>query len=242
MARDAALLARADKTGESVFSIYSWEQPTLSFGRNQRARGQYDRDRLTERRVDVVRRPTGGRAILHHREITYSVTAPIRADESLRAAYDRINGILLAGLASLGVRAAIAHSGKSLPPGPIPCFELPAEGEIVAGGRKLIGSAQWRGESAFLQHGSILIDDDQSSLASLAAAGAAEAARIPPAPATLRSLLGRAPDSGEVAGAMFDAVGKSEGICGTLLNEDEIRGAALELLPEFLDEKWTWRR
>jgi lipoate-protein ligase A len=242
MARDAALLARAAKTGESVFSVYCWERPTLSFGRNQRARGQYDRARLSERSVDVVRRPTGGRAILHHREITYSVTAPLRDDESLRAAYDRINGILLAGLASLGVRATIARGGKALAPGPIPCFELPAEGEIVARGRKLIGSAQWRGESAFLQHGSILVDDDQSSLAALAAQGATEAVRIPPPPATLRSLLGRAPDSTEVARAMFDAVSENEGAYGTGLAEDEIRGAALELVPEFLDEEWTWRR
>jgi lipoate-protein ligase A len=242
MARDAALLARAAKSGESVFSVYSWQRPTLSFGRNQRALGQYDRTRLNERNVDVVRRPTGGRAILHHREITYSVTAPIRDDESLRAAYDRINRILIAGLAALGVRATIAHGGKSLTPGPIPCFELPAEGEIIAGGRKLIGSAQWRGESAFLQHGSILIDDDQSSLASLAAQGSTDAARLPPPPATLRSLLGRAPDSGEVADAMFDAVSGSEGVCGALLLEDEVRDAALGLVPEFLDDEWTWRR
>lgn len=242
MARDAALLARAAKTGESVFSVYSWQRPTLSFGRNQRARGQYDRARLHERSVDVVRRPTGGRAILHHREITYSVTAPIRDDESLRAAYDRINGILVAGLASLGVRATIARGTHSIAPGPIPCFEFPAEGEIVAGGRKLIGSAQYRGESAFLQHGSILIDDDQSSLASLAASGATDAARLPPPPATLRSLLGRVPNSNEVADAMFDAVSESEGVCGSLLGEEEIRDAALGLVPEFLDDEWTWRQ
>src|SRR4051812_13186278 len=84
MARDASLLARAASTGENVFSIYSWEKPTLSFGRNQRALGHYDRAKIVGRDIGVVRRPTGGRAILHHREITYSVTGPVRDGISLR--------------------------------------------------------------------------------------------------------------------------------------------------------------
>lgn len=242
MARDAALLARAAGTGESVFSIYSWARPTLSFGRNQRACDNYHRTRIEEREVDVVRRPTGGRAILHHREITYSVTSPVRESESLRNAYERVNVILLDGLLRLGIRASIARGGKAIKPGPAPCFELPSEGEIMAAGRKLVGSAQWRGESAFLQHGSILVDDDQTALASLAADGADGPALPPPPPATLRNLLGRAPEASEVAKAMFDAVREKEETSGTLLLEDEIRGAALQLLPGFLDDDWTWRR
>src|SRR6266567_6132081 len=92
MARDTALQARAARTGESVFSIYSWSRPTLSFGRNQPASGLYDREKIRDAGIDVVRRPTGGRAILHHREVTYSVTAPIGA-ASLRETYTRINHI-----------------------------------------------------------------------------------------------------------------------------------------------------
>jgi lipoyl(octanoyl) transferase len=242
MARDVALLDRAAKTGESVFAIYSWARPTLSFGRNQRAVGRYDRSRLGERTIDVVRRPTGGRAILHHREITYSVTAPLREKEPLRAAYERINAVLLDGLARIGVTASIARGGKAVKPGATPCFESPSDGEIVVSGRKLIGSAQWRGKSSFLQHGSILIDDDQTSLASLAADDAEDAALAPPPPATLRGVLGDAPESADVASAMFEAVNKNEMTLGAIIDEDEIRPAALDLLPEFLDEKWTWRR
>jgi lipoyl(octanoyl) transferase len=242
MARDAALLARAAETGESVFSVYTWDRPTLSFGRNQRASGQYDRDAIRERKVDVVRRPTGGRAILHHREITYSVTAPVAQDGSLRESYDRINRILVEGLRRVGVTAEIASEGKSIAPDSIPCFELPSQGEIVAGGRKLVGSAQWREENAFLQHGSILVDDDQSSLASLAADPFSEAAVIPPAPATLRSLLGRAPTAEVVASALFGAVTELEDCEGTVLEEDEVRASALAKLPEYLDDNWTWRR
>src|SRR5436190_13558957 len=88
MARDTALQARAARTGETVFSIYTWSRPTLSFGRNQPASGLYDLAKLRAAKIDVLRRPTGGRAILHHREVTYSVTAPI-AVASLRETYSR---------------------------------------------------------------------------------------------------------------------------------------------------------
>src|SRR3954466_12069034 len=79
MALDEALMARAIETGEWVLRVYSWATPTLSLGRNQTARGRYDLGRIRERGLGVVRRPTGGRAILHDREITYSVTAPVDA-------------------------------------------------------------------------------------------------------------------------------------------------------------------
>jgi lipoate-protein ligase A len=243
MARDAALLEHAARTHESVFSIYSWDCPTLSFGRNQRAIGKYDRTRLSAEGVAVVRRPTGGRAILHNREITYSVAAPVVESESLRGAYDRINEMLLSGLGRLGVAASIAADGAAaLPPGASPCFETPSEGEIVAGGRKLVGSAQWREPLAFLQHGSILVDDDQSGISAFAAAGAEDAAVTPPAPATLRDLLGRAPSPDEVALAMFEAVREGEGSEGSPMLEDEVRAGALSRLGEFLDDNWTWRR
>jgi lipoate-protein ligase A len=242
MARDAALLARAAETGESVFAVYSWSRPTLSFGRNQRAAGQYAPERMKERGLDVVRRPTGGRAILHHREITNSVTAPIRADESLRASYQRINLILIDGLRRLGVNASVAAGGVAHSPDATPCFVLPSDGEIIADSRKLVGSAQWREESAFLQHGSILLDDDQSSLASLGTEESVASRMTTPAPATLSALLGKAPGSAELAQAMFSAVMDREATPGTILVEKEIRPFALARMPEFLDERWTWRR
>lgn len=243
MARDAALLDRAARTGESVFSVYSWRRPTLSFGRNQRAVGKYDRSKLAANGVDVVRRPTGGRAILHHREITYSVTAPAAPTESLRDSYARVNAVLLDGLRRLGVTASLAACGGAAPrPTAMPCFEQPSDGEIIAGGRKLVGSAQWRDAAAFLQHGSILIDDDQSSLAEFAAPDAEDASMRPPAPATLRELLGRAPEPAEVAGAMFDAIRELESAAGEELLEEEVRRETLSRVPDFTDDNWTWRR
>jgi lipoate-protein ligase A len=242
MARDSALQTRATRTGETVFSVYSWSNPTLSFGRNQPARGQYDLEKIRRANVDVVRRPTGGRAILHHREVTYSVTAPVDEAGSLRETYSRINRILQLGLSRLGVFVELAStSERARVPSVRPCFEIPGEGELVAGGAKLVGSAQWRENGALLQHGSILVADDQSSLPDLSVSAIIASESIP-APATLEALLGRAPGAEEVASAMFEAVRSLEDPDATELAEDEIRSEALDRVSHFLDEDWTWRR
>jgi lipoate-protein ligase A len=242
MARDVALKTRAATTSETVFSIYSWARPTLSLGRNQTAAGLYDLERLRRAGIDVVRRPTGGRAILHHREVTYSVAAPLDESASLRESYSRINQILLDGLARLGVAAEIASRGERAGmPSVRPCFETPSEGELASAGRKLVGSAQWRDNGALLQHGSILVDDDQSSLPSFMADAMNRTSTFSP-PATLGSLLGRTPGPSEVADAMFEAVRSLEDRDASELGEDEIRADALLNVPRFLDEEWTWRR
>jgi lipoate-protein ligase A len=243
MARDSALQARAARTGETVFSIYSWTRPTLSFGRHQPAAGLYDIEKIRSAHVDVVRRPTGGRAILHDREVTYSVTAPAGDAEPLRETYARINRILLDGFARLGVDVELASPSERAPaPSMRPCFEAPGEGELVAHGSKLVGSAQWRDEGALLQHGSILVEDDQSSLPSFAAPGTAPNNGSIPRPATLHALLGRSPGIEEVASAMFDAVRSREDEGATVMAEEDIRGETVSRIPHFLDEGWTWRR
>jgi lipoate-protein ligase A len=243
MARDSALQARAARTGETVFCIYSWTRPTLSFGRHQPAAGLYDIEKIRCSNVDVVRRPTGGRAILHDHEVTYSVTAPVMDAAPLRETYARINRILLDGLGRLGIDVELSAPGERAPtPSVRPCFETPAKGELVARGRKLVGSAQWRDQGGLLQHGSILVDDDQSLLPSFAAAGTGTPSDSIPRPATLHALLGRSPEVAEVAGAMFDAVRSREDENATELAEEEIRGDTMTRIPQFLDEGWTWRR
>src|SRR5438105_3851491 len=103
MALDEALMRRAAQTGTATFRVYSWSVPTLSLGRNQRARDSYDEDVAKDLGVRFVRRPTGGRALLHHREVTYSATLPLADAGDARECYDFINGVLLAALARLGV-------------------------------------------------------------------------------------------------------------------------------------------
>jgi lipoate-protein ligase A len=240
MALDEALAARARRTGECVLRVYGWSGPTLSLGRNQSARGVFDGAQPAAAGVDVVRRLTGGRALLHHREITYSATGPLEPGQSLRGWYDSVNGMLLHALQSLGVHARRAPRTTQMPPpGSAPCFERPAEGEIVVGGRKLVGSALVREQDAVLQHGSILVDDDQPLVARLSAVP------LPPAlpAATLRGALGRAPSLSEVADALLDALrtricAGASPLSGDAALENEV-GSARE---RYASQSWTWRR
>lgn len=240
MAIDEALLDRARTSGEAVLRVYAWSQPTLSLGRHQRARGIWDPERACRMGIGVVRRPTGGRALLHHREITYSVTAPVQPGTSARASYDAINRLLLDGLARLGVVASLAApSVRSALPDAAPCFERPAIGEIVVDDRKLVGSAQWRERDAYLQHGSILLDDDQALVRTLAGNHVPEAA----AAATLRDALGRAPGLDEVARSLIDAVRDrvdpdADALAVEQLPVDHVR----RLDEHYRDDAWTWRR
>jgi lipoate-protein ligase A len=240
MAFDEALMDRARVVDEWVLRVYSWARPTVSLGRNQTAKSQYDLQAIRARGLDVVRRPTGGRAILHDREITYSVTAPVAAAGDLATSYRRINQILVAGLAGMGVAAtAAAPAKRAIGPGMSPCFDEPASGELTVSGRKLAGSAQWRSDGALLQHGSILVADDQSALSGLALG----AARAIPAPATLSETLGRVPAVAELWEALANAVRTLEDPEATILEPDqELRARAAEFVVRYLDDAWTWRR
>lgn len=240
MALDAALLERARETGEAVARIYTWREPTLSLGRNQTALGCYDEGAARRAGVAIVRRPTGGRALLHDHEITYSVTGPTRA-LSLRTAYGRINAILVDALRRLGVDAHLAEAppGGARFPDAAPCFVAPSEGEIVLGDRKLVGSAQWREGDALLQHGSMLIDDDQPRIAPLMTVTAPPV----PAPATLRDALARVPSTTEIAAALSAAIGALEGVdCVPLALDEELEGRMRSSVPRFAHPEWTWRR
>ena len=230
---------RARRTGEWVLRVYSWKRPTISIGRNQTARGRYYLDRIADRGIDVVRRPTGGRAILHHREVTYSVTAPASDAGDLRESYLRINRLLVAALDAIGVCATPAAPMRRAPaPSIAPCFDEPSVGELTVEGRKLAGSAQWRADGALLQHGSILVQDDQSQLAELTVGGAPI-----PAPATLEEVLRERPSVPSVADALFEAVRLHEDRSAEPIALDEdLRAGSSALVFRYLDSEWTWRR
>jgi len=239
MALDEALMLRAARTGQAVFRVYGWSAPTLSLGRNQRARDCYDERAARDLGVQFVRRPTGGRALLHDHEVTYSATLPVGDAAEARAAYDFINAVLLAGLARLGVGASRAIETMSLPPGLRPCFDVPAEHEIVVNGRKLVGSAQWRHEGALLQHGSILVRNDQELIARLMK-GPSMAA---PVAATLADALGREPSTAEVASSILTSLqaATSEAIQPFVV-EPELRRDLDGLRDNYESDSWTWRR
>jgi lipoate-protein ligase A len=240
MAVDAALMDRARDTGESVVRVYTWPLPALSLGRNQTAKGRYDISRLTADSYEIVRRPTGGRALIHFRELTYSITAPAAADEPLRTSYTRLTTLVAGALRRLGVATTSAAPDARTPlPGLSPCFDVPAAGELVVDGRKLVASAQLREDGALLQHGSILIDDDQSKLTSYSY----EPLRPVPAPATLRELLGTPPSADALRAALSAEVEATTGERPLPLATADLDPARIRAhVARFRSDDWTWRK
>ena len=170
MAVDEELLAKA-QAGEPVpvLRFYTWNPPAVSLGRFQDSETAVNADACRRLGFDIVRRITGGRAVFHNRELTYSIIArtndPLFPPDVL-GTYRVIASGLLAGLLNLGIPAEMVSRGsrhaalvekKSRNPS---CFSSPSWYEIMVRGRKIVGSAQRRVLGAFLQHGSILMDYD----------------------------------------------------------------------------------
>ncbi len=172
MAVDEAILEGVDRgSSPPTLRVYAWEPPTVSIGHSQTASVELDWEACAGRGFGVVRRPTGGRAVLHAGELTYSVVG--RSGEpplggTIAESYQAIANGLLLGLEELGVCAELAvvstaarGRGEVAPP----CFASAGRFEIVVTGRKLIGSAQRRSGAAVLQHGSLLTDETHVQLA-----------------------------------------------------------------------------
>jgi lipoate-protein ligase A len=159
MAVDEAILtAVTEGSSLPTLRFYAWSPPCLSLGRNQPL-ADADQEACLAAGVDIVRRPTGGRAILHTDELTYSILLPRsdpRATDDVVDCYRRLSEGLLVGLRRLGVEAiqATGQPGPASDPVAV-CFETPTNYEIIAGGRKLVGSAQWRSRDGVLQHGTL---------------------------------------------------------------------------------------
>jgi lipoate-protein ligase A len=160
--------AAADNGLLPVLRFYEWEPPAVSLGRFQDEASAVRAASCDRLGIDIVRRITGGRAVLHHRELTYSIVSA-RSNEQfpddVLGTYKTIAAGLLMGLRNLGISAEMVTRPKWQEPpkaGRVDaaCFASPSWYELVAGGRKIIGSAQRRLPGAFLQHGSILIGYD----------------------------------------------------------------------------------
>jgi lipoate-protein ligase A len=167
MAVDQALLESVE-TGQSgpVLRFYGWHPPCLSLGYFQPDE-VVDWNACNQRGIDVVRRPTGGRAILHDRELTYSVSLPLKLLASFSSVLDsylRISRALLVGLRRLEVDASLAPQAPTLRSHGPACFDRPSSYEVLLDGRKLVGSAQVRRRNALLQHGSILFQPQVEEL------------------------------------------------------------------------------
>ena len=205
MAVDEAIL-RAVAAGQvpTTLRLYAWEPGCLSLGRAQPA-DDVDWQALAAAGFDIVRRPTGGKAILHVDELTYSVVVPEaepRVGGGIVDSYRRLSAGLVRGLERLGVTDLVAdqRAGNRQSEGPV-CFEMPSDYEITAGGRKLAGSAQMRARSAVLQHGAVPIHGDITRICPLLTAHP-DPGRVRARATTIEEMLGRAAAWREVADAM----------------------------------------
>ena len=203
LALDELLLRRVSAESaavETFLRFYGWPEPTLSLGMAQQASRVVDFAYCRRHGISVARRATGGKAVLHHREVTYSLISNDRSlfpAWSIQDTYRKISAALQQGLALLGIETTLAGSAVGQRRNQRPyrshaCFASAFHHEILFAGKKLVGSAQRRTLRGFLQHGSILLDFDPPLLQG--ALRGQTLSDLTSNVATLRSCLGKAPE------------------------------------------------
>lgn len=241
MAADRGLVDRVAASGEAYLRLYRWAPHCLSFGRHEPALRRYDRARIAALGLDVVRRPTGGRAVWHAGELTYALVAPAAWLGSPAEAYLAIHRCIAEALASLGAVVTLApRPDRSAPVDAGACFARPAGGEVLIGGRKVVGSAQLKHGDVLLQHGSILIDDDQEMVRQVTA-GHTASASAPASELPLARALGRPVGADTVAAALVAAMAMLGGAWAPA-DPVALDSAAEPHAGQFRSPDWTWSR
>lgn len=147
--------------------FYLWSSPTISFGKNQKPEEVVNFNECKKYKIDLVKRPTGGRALLHFKELTYAISGPLDGKtfpKNFQENYKKISKGILKAFEFLKIPVEIKKQNSpysTSPLNPLPCFVEPAPGEIVVNNKKIVGSAMLIEEEFFLIHGSIIIDFDE---------------------------------------------------------------------------------
>lgn len=213
MALDRAVLAcRAAKQSPPTLRLYRWEVPTVTVGHFQ-ALDQVDLEACVRRGFDVVRRPTGGRGVLHDDEVTYSIVAGTEdgVPRGVAASYRHLSAALADAYRTLGVEAELTARQRGTK-GAGACYLHSTQADLSLGAAKLSGSAQVWKDDAVLQHGSFVISRDgvaESEVFRLDAAAARELSRTT---ATLEGSLGLRPSRESIVEAVVAAVASRLGV------------------------------
>jgi len=182
---EAIMIAHREGLVPPTIRFYQWSPPAVSLGYFQDLEKEIDVDVCKNMGIDIVRRPTGGKAVLHDKELTYSFIIrenhPL-VNDSILETYKKISGGIIRGLSYLGIKAELVplrEKLKSIPSGneaksKIPrsdiksiCFSVPSQYEVQVMGKKIVGSAQVRKREIVLQHGSLLIELEKDKLFSV---------------------------------------------------------------------------
>src|SRR6202171_6546797 len=246
MAVDEVLLdGVAAGNAPPTLRFYEWAPPCLSLGYFQ-AFEVVDVAGCHRLGVDIVRRPTGGRAILHDHELTYSVALPLSLlgdDGGVLPSYHRLSLALERGLKQLGVPVVLApeSAAQRAPDHGPACFDRPSAHEILLGGRKLVGSAQVRRATAILQHGSILIEPRIDRMLACLRLPHGSAGQIEDGVAGLAEVGDFEP--ARIAGALADAFAEEFGarLVNSPLRPDERQAAEALATSKYQSVAWTER-
>ena len=166
MAIDEAIFRETIKNKKPpTIRFYGWRPPAVSIGYFQDIEKEINVEKCRATGVDIVRRLSGGKAVFHSAEVTYSVIACNKEElfpPDILGTYKIISNCIIRGLADLGIKAVMAETGRALPDADFKacCFSVPSKNELLVSGRKICGSAQMRTSGGFLQHGSLLMDFD----------------------------------------------------------------------------------
>ncbi len=250
MATDEAILrAVAARKAPPTFRLYGWSPPTMTLGRGQPF-DDADLAALRRHGVSLVRRMTGGTAVLNRDELTYMVAVPageVRFSGTVAESYRGVSEALLQALRQLGVRGAKASgrrkggSRSRLTPRSVVCFEIPSDYEITVGTRKLVGSSQMRVRGGILQHGSLPLTGDIADISRFLKARP-DPARIRSRAVPLDAVVGHAMTWEEVADAVIAAF---EHVLNITLVESPLLPPERERLDALIAEKYgneTWTR
>jgi len=252
MAIDEAILtAIAEDRSPPTVRFYGWEPPCVSIGYAQSMRDEIDLEACRQRGYTWVRRPTGGRAVLHIDELTYSIAAP-QADPRMAGdivtCYRRLSKGLVVGLARLGCAVLQAEeqpearSARSSA-----CFDVPSHYEVTALGRKLVGSAQVRRKGVVLQHGALPLYGDVARVADVLALSERErlglGEKLRRRAIALDEVLGRSVTWDEVVSALADGFAQALNLTLTPgdLSSFELSTAA-QLQERYAGDEWTYSR
>jgi lipoate-protein ligase A len=233
--------------GPPTLRLYTWDPPTVSVGYAQALGGEVDLEACRRLGFGVVRRMTGGRAVLHQHELTYAIAFPegLLGPGGIQEDYRRISQGLIAGLRRLGVAADLSRGsvGRGAVSGV--CFLSSSRFELSVAGRKLVGSAQRRLRGAVLQHGSLLLDLDRVAWeATLPALRHPTASAWAGSVTTVAALLGTRPPLAGVAAALREGFEEALGhpLPETLPSRVEAEAAAALARARYAHAEWNNRQ